>query len=146
MKIIKAILASLVETVYLLVPIVICLCVLVVYGSTTTDGKKIEWLTLSDWGFLSTFLYITVLRTTLRTQQSGPASETELKVFLIGSLVALNAALLGILYAFNAGLIPAPPGLRFLGTAQALLLVGSLLFHWLVRYQEYMQDLSIEKK
>ena len=133
---IKPLLLAFIDTVLLLAPVLICLLFLLAFDSRTIDGKQISWPTLSEWSFAATFLFVSLIRESVRESIRNKDREGHLMSSVLGSLAAISGAITGVLYAINAGLMPAPPQIAVLGVFQQMLFAGALLFHWVIRYRD----------
>ena len=130
-------LLAVLDTTYQLTPALICLVLLLAFGMQTTDGRHIEWSSLSEWSFLSAFLYLSVLRDRFRPQLNAQDANEHLLVYFIGCLAVFSGVVLAILYVYNTGLLQKPQNLGILVTIQWILLAGALSLNTYVRYQEY---------
>lgn len=135
----KMFLVSFIDSITLLAPVVACIIVLLTNGNRTLDGKQISLLTMPEWGFVATFLYITVLRDKMRTVSNNALPENHVRVTFLGSLALISAIGSGKLYEVSAGLVAAPPYIQFLGQFQMILLCAAIIFHWYFRYEEYVK-------
>ena len=157
----KAFALSVSESIYLLAPIGICLFTLAAFEYKTTANVHINWIGLPEWSFVSTFLFLTVLREKIKrvtslisvTNPGNPAATPEIsavnnndikdahiEVFFLGTLSIFSASFLSLLYASSTGLMVKPSQISVIEVTQIVLLCGALFFHTKLRYKEYCSD------
>lgn len=140
----KYILAA-IETLYMLIPVIICITILTAFNYRTIDGAKISWITMPEWSFLSSFLFVTIIREKAKKTLFTENINNNIMFFFLGSLAILSGSILGILYAVSANLIPAPIKVDALGHIQIGLLVASMCLHVIAKANSIEDQLITER-
>ncbi|WNF47040.1 hypothetical protein RHP75_00975 [Pseudomonas sp. SG20056] len=140
----KYILAAL-ETLYMLTPILICIIILTAFNYRTTEGVIVSWFTMPEWSFLSSFLFVTIIREKAKKELFSENISNNFMFFVLGSLSILSGSILGILYAVSTNLIAAPIKIDVLGSIQFGLLAAAMILHTIAKAQSIDEQIFSAK-